>query len=222
MPNPEQPVLDAVDALVDEQLTSPNGGTYPKCPHCYRDWHGLPSGRCLGARVEGPMPAPPMPNVTELILAARWLIGDQIARVWGIPLLSIPADPLPEGFQPVGTIDRRDVPFGFHIDDTVPMEMQFPRWQSPPPWGPRFWEFFDEPQERQPQVADAARRAIADPPDPVLIRGWTPDTDKLELDLTPTPADEQRPRALPLPSTAPPMWAIDATRENRRRNRRRR
>lgn len=47
--NREQDVLDAIDALVDEQMAGgePIGGydygdpDYPSCPHCSRGWHGL-------------------------------------------------------------------------------------------------------------------------------------------------------------------------------------
>ncbi|APE10779.1 hypothetical protein BO226_17555 [Rhodococcus sp. 2G] len=43
-------IIDEIDALVDEQMAGgePVGGydygdpDYPRCPHCYDDWHGLP------------------------------------------------------------------------------------------------------------------------------------------------------------------------------------
>ena len=40
-------IIDAIDALVSEQLaTGPvddyNVNRYDKCPHCQRDWHGMP------------------------------------------------------------------------------------------------------------------------------------------------------------------------------------
>ncbi|WP_395704640.1 hypothetical protein [Rhodococcus ruber] len=49
-------IMDQIDALIDEQLSEgePIGGfdyddpDYPKCPHCYRDWHGL----AITARIE--------------------------------------------------------------------------------------------------------------------------------------------------------------------------
>lgn len=47
--NREKDVVDAIDALVDEQMAGgePRGGfdyydpAFPRCPHCRRHWHGL-------------------------------------------------------------------------------------------------------------------------------------------------------------------------------------
>lgn len=52
--NPEQPVLDAIDALVDEQLEHAEKlTTYPKCPRCKQPWHGLPQATCPGSTPQG-------------------------------------------------------------------------------------------------------------------------------------------------------------------------
>jgi len=48
--NDSRNIIDEIDALVDEQMAGgePVGGYdygdphYPRCPHCYDDWHGLP------------------------------------------------------------------------------------------------------------------------------------------------------------------------------------
>ncbi|QMU22054.1 hypothetical protein [Gordonia rubripertincta] len=60
--NPETAVLDAIDALVDEQLQQEASGwdhdiNQPDCPRvdCPAEWHGLPHGRCPGSAVQGPM-----------------------------------------------------------------------------------------------------------------------------------------------------------------------
>ncbi|ANA85308.1 hypothetical protein SEA_PHLOP_2 [Gordonia phage Phlop] len=66
--NPETAVLDAIDALVDEQLAQEASGydyniNQPWCPHpgCPAEWHGLPTLRCPGSAVAGPMKPPPWP-----------------------------------------------------------------------------------------------------------------------------------------------------------------
>lgn len=50
---PEQPVIDRIDELVNEQLaTGPRKPTgLPQCPHstCYREWHGEPKPGCPGS-----------------------------------------------------------------------------------------------------------------------------------------------------------------------------
>lgn len=58
--NPEAAVLDAIDALVDEQLQHEASGydhnvNQPRC-RCGLSWHGLPDpGRCPGANHQGPV-----------------------------------------------------------------------------------------------------------------------------------------------------------------------
>lgn len=53
--NPERDVIDAIDALVDEQLAQEASGydhnlNQPKCELCRGEWHGIPSTmRCPGA-----------------------------------------------------------------------------------------------------------------------------------------------------------------------------
>ncbi|OZF05231.1 hypothetical protein CH302_00995 [Rhodococcus sp. 15-2388-1-1a] len=62
MTNPEQSVIDSIDALIDEQLDAgePEIGydfddpEYPECWRCEYDWHGLPLLGCPGSAVEGP------------------------------------------------------------------------------------------------------------------------------------------------------------------------
>lgn len=59
MPNREQSVLDAIDALVDEQLQQEASGfdhniNQPEC-RCGRPWHGLPTKLCPGSATQGPI-----------------------------------------------------------------------------------------------------------------------------------------------------------------------
>ncbi|WP_260932328.1 hypothetical protein [Mycolicibacterium llatzerense] len=66
-------LCDEIDELIDEQLAAgePENGwdygdpDYPECPHCGRDWHGLPINRwgyaavmCEGSTFIGPMQDP--------------------------------------------------------------------------------------------------------------------------------------------------------------------
>ncbi|MFI6045331.1 hypothetical protein ACIA8C_27125 [Nocardia sp. NPDC051321] len=42
-PTPDRILVDAIDALVDEQLArEPDSGTVEYCPHCPQEWHSLP------------------------------------------------------------------------------------------------------------------------------------------------------------------------------------
>lgn len=69
--NPEQDVIDAIDALVDAQLAQEASGydhniNQPTCPHpgCGWEWHGLPIAGCPGSTHEGPVyldPGVPLP-----------------------------------------------------------------------------------------------------------------------------------------------------------------
>ncbi|OZD65134.1 hypothetical protein CH263_13400 [Rhodococcus sp. 06-1059B-a] len=69
MSNPEQSVIDSIDALIDEQLDAgePYGGhdfgdpDYPRCHRCHNQWHGLPEYGCPGSGTEGPE-TPPCPH----------------------------------------------------------------------------------------------------------------------------------------------------------------
>jgi hypothetical protein len=49
--NPEDTVIDAIDALVDWQLAHPEGDGVDDddCPHCHGDWHGTSEWGCPGA-----------------------------------------------------------------------------------------------------------------------------------------------------------------------------
>ena len=59
MSNREQSVIDAIDALVNEQLTQEASGydhniNQPEC-RCGRPWHGLPRDTCPGSAAQGPI-----------------------------------------------------------------------------------------------------------------------------------------------------------------------
>lgn len=56
MPNPEESVIDAIDALVDAQVGGgePTNLVYPRC-RCGFDWHGLSLAGCPGTGSEGPI-----------------------------------------------------------------------------------------------------------------------------------------------------------------------
>ncbi|ORA57248.1 hypothetical protein [Mycobacteroides franklinii] len=61
MTNPEQAVIDAIDALVDDQLDGyrdrsgyDHNVNQVRCSLCQREWHGLREGYCPGAFATGP------------------------------------------------------------------------------------------------------------------------------------------------------------------------
>lgn len=71
MRNPEADVVDAIAALVDEQLERPYGErsgydnniNQDSCPKCGGPWHGLVRGSCPGATgIRGTDPEPPPPS----------------------------------------------------------------------------------------------------------------------------------------------------------------
>ena len=86
--NPEDRVLDAIDALVDEALVhgEPIGG-WVSCPKCHGEWHGQANPWCGGPYGDGPDPlrsvpaAGVLPAVLEIMLGQllsyqqRWLLG---------------------------------------------------------------------------------------------------------------------------------------------------
>ncbi len=93
--NREQSVIDAIDELVDEQLTQESSGydhniNQPLC-RCGRYWHGLPSNGCPGSDAQGPIayskalvkldPAAghaELAAIVEIVQAAINLVVDQI------------------------------------------------------------------------------------------------------------------------------------------------
>jgi hypothetical protein len=93
MSNAEQPVLDAIDVLVNEQLADGETETgldddpaYPVCRWCDWHWHGLKRGSCPGMLTEGPVPAPEVVDgPTEPLLEQAALI----ARMFDVPLSAL-------------------------------------------------------------------------------------------------------------------------------------
>jgi hypothetical protein len=60
--NPEDKVVDAIDALIDEQLAAGphddyNANYYPECDRCRHDWHGVECIYC-GCDGDGPKYGP--------------------------------------------------------------------------------------------------------------------------------------------------------------------
>lgn len=80
MRNPEADVVDAIAALVDEQLQQEASGydhniNQDSCPKCGGPWHGLVRGSCPGATgIRGSHPEPPLaPRLAQLTIpAAPW------------------------------------------------------------------------------------------------------------------------------------------------------
>lgn len=93
--NPEQDVLDRIDALVDASLSKDwdeisgydNDIHQPDCPHegCSYEWHGLPLGRCPGSVAYGPLkPVRPW-NPAALVTKPRVSVVDADGNVTDIP-----------------------------------------------------------------------------------------------------------------------------------------
>ncbi|MGN0126052.1 MAG: hypothetical protein ACI38R_22650 [Rhodococcus sp. (in: high G+C Gram-positive bacteria)] len=258
--NREQDVLDAIDALVDEQMAGgePIGGydygdpDYPSCPHCSRGWHGLAITQriermrwtgemdedyryaeddspvlCPGSEFIGPVATPDqlhwirldddtkrrfphgyIPSVNEMILA-EMQIGDLYGDLSAHRPYSLPEIEFPEPQFAVWS--------GGNIPDWIE---QVQLWPNPMITGYRDDVIVDPMRSAtnrlealQEQLVEIGRDAGL-----TLTAGrWLPAE-------TTAPAPDQavetpQQRALPRPSTTPPMWANDPARTRRTRNR---
>ena len=192
MSNPEQPVLDAIDELVDESLSKSweeisgydNDIHQPDCPHelCSREWHGLPDGRCPGSAVFGPV-KPPIANryreMAERLATAPYQYA---------------------GGGPVETSGLVGVEIGGRV------------------FTGRFEcggaAAFEAARRSINAMAEALSSIWQIPDDPLNPAAWNFADDFIEATTEPVPETPQQ-RALPRPSTRPPMWAVRA--DGRRR-----
>jgi len=84
-----QRVIDEIDALIDEQMRDGEPRTgydfddpdFPEC-RCGLNWHGLPSGRCLGSDTEGPLRSTGVVEVFTAIAQAARQMSEQFAESW--------------------------------------------------------------------------------------------------------------------------------------------
>lgn len=120
MRNPEADVVDAIAALVDEQLQQEASGydhniNQDSCPKCGGPWHGLVRGSCPGATgIRGSDPEQlPAPLLAQLTIPATPLPWTEQRHSYPIipsddqPLLSefilVIAEPVPTEFRAVET-----------------------------------------------------------------------------------------------------------------------
>lgn len=208
-------IIDEIDALVDEQLSGfhdRSGYDYnvnqQNCWHCGREWHGLQ----ITTRMEG------MRRVrwydenyrfaeddSQILCPGSHFIGpwatkSQLAwiRSNNEKTLKLQTDLTLGKVFPGVTVYEPAVEDFSLADQTIPPEMQFPR-----EW---------------PDYASTLRRIleIPNPFDPAAWIMTVGDSDP-EPD-TRTPQE----RALPRPSTTPPMWARDVGTQRRTRTNSRR
>lgn len=232
-------LLDRIDALVDEQLEGGEPETgydfddpdFPGCPHCNRDWHGLAItmriermrqyGRfdanyksadddspvlCPGSGFIGPWATP---NQIKTMRSRRFLGTTQGASPWIVYRSSV------AGREALlRELLRRS------LAEIYPEGM----WSLPPapddPFNPEEWS-----------GVPPTRVSWRDRLNVVGFRGVRPDLEIIDethirvslpggvvLAEVPEAPSTPQERALPRPSSTPPMWAVDPTRSRRRRN----
>ena len=243
----EQSLLDRIDALVDEQLDGGEPETgydfddpdFPGCPHCNRDWHGLAITEriermrqygifdanykyaeddspilCPGSDFIGPWATPHQIKMmrhrrflgttptTPPWIVYRSSIGGREALLRELLTRSL-ARLYPEGMWSLPPAP--DDPF-------VPEE-----WSGVPPVRVSWRDAAPVTHESRLNVIgfDGARPDLVFV-DETHIRVSLPGGVVL-AEIPEAPSTPQE-RALPRPSSTPPMWAVDPTRSRRRRN----
>jgi hypothetical protein len=112
--NPEDAVIDAIDALVDEQLCGGplddyNVDRYPKCVDCGHDWHGEKCMFCRCQRSTGEELVTEWCSAQEIrAYRRRHIIGDDL-REWAVGIS--------ESIEP----QRRDIEWSVNIGESQPI-----------------------------------------------------------------------------------------------------
>lgn len=215
-------IIDEIGALVDEQLSrydERSGYDYnvgiDKCPHCDGEWHGLPITERVREMRAYYCGCPACADQLDQYRVDEddspiWCPGSEFIGPWANPtqLRRISEGmTTPEWVYAPGTwtIDpvvvarsgifsnpftRREIPFTLGVDEIMHRRLQ--------------------------SIQDLMRDVLTDAG---LL--WTIPPDPFASDPDPEP-DTRTPqeRALPRPSTTPPMRAVQPNRQRRRRNRR--
>ncbi|RPA65787.1 hypothetical protein EF294_03360 [Gordonia oryzae] len=202
--NPEDAVLDEIDRLVDESLAKPwdrisgydNDINQPQC-RCGLDWHGLPRGYCPGSDTEGPIDDP-----WSRRRAKR--LSSNLVNSGTVFVAQASPDPEGQSWSPLGTVTA-----GPRFTYAPEFSFSTPQW---PRIGPSYAELFHRASEIFPEIFAELS---------VTFQNLTAavETSRERLGAWQEPSEEpQTPqqRALPRPSTTPPMWAPRA--DGRRRH----
>lgn len=243
MTDPTRSLLDRIDALVDGQLDGGEPETgydfddpdFPVCPHCQRDWHGLaitvriermrnygvfdPNYKyseddsgvvCPGSDFIGPWATAfqlkqmrQHRDALTLMMSAPRSSREMWERAWA----SLAA-PRPGIFQ--AYIDAHRVS---HESPAISWYLV----------GPGLWQLPDDPFD-DPEAWSGVppARAVRVGHGRGHSRVYFTDDEIQEIRERARIAAQEvttQERALPRPSSTPPMWAVDPTRSNRRRNR---
>lgn len=136
MRNPEADVVDAIAALVDEQLEQESSGydhniNQDTCPKCGNGWHGLATNGCPGATGLKASPATDTDRRPGDVYASHY--EGEPSRTFGgfgiradrsVPLGRFRIDSPAESFEPPHLLDDRPLPtyFTLVIAEPVPAE----------------------------------------------------------------------------------------------------
>jgi len=214
-------IIDEIDALVDEQLSRYDERTgydynvgIDKCPHCAGEWHGLPIteqvremrayycgceecvahlARYRASEDDSPIWCPG----SEFI--GPWANQTQLRRIregtttleWGPAPGTWTIDPVVVARSGIfsNPFTRREISFTLGVDEIMRRRLQ-------------------PIQDLMRDVLNDAGLSWTLPPNPFAT----------EPDPETEPQTPQE-RALPRPSSEPPMWAVQPNRRPRRRNR---
>lgn len=103
--NPEQDVIDAIDALVDEQMSAGQHASRPDpCPLCGGNWHGLRRGACPGVTDTEGNPEQDARRDSDVFAHGEETLSAETSRPPGRALA-----------QPAGP-PRRDIDFSIRVD----------------------------------------------------------------------------------------------------------
>ncbi|SLJ40364.1 Uncharacterised protein [Mycobacteroides abscessus subsp. abscessus] len=136
MRNPEADVVDAIAALVDEQLEQESSGydhniNQDTCPRCGNGWHGLATSGCPGATGLKASPVTDTDRRPGDVYASHY-DGEQLRTFGGFGIRADPSVPRgrlrfdgpAQSFEPPHLLDDRPLPTYFRlvIAELVPAE----------------------------------------------------------------------------------------------------
>lgn len=196
--NSEQGVLDAIDALIDDQLAEGEPETgfafgdpgFPRC-RCGKTWHGLATRACPGSDVEGPLRPRGRPFAVRELVRCRCGGPVHVGPLYGCPGTAMEGPVDLHGAMRAVTEQWAEV--------VMAMRPVFDAFRG-----------VAESIERSFRLTVEAGRGRGASPQMTIVDEMRP---VLDVPSHPSELRVQVPR----PATTPPMWAVDPTRSRRRR-----
>ncbi|MDQ8120550.1 hypothetical protein [Mycobacteroides abscessus] len=143
MRNPEADVVDAIAALVDEQLEQESSGydhniNQDTCPQCGDGWHGLATSRCPGATGLKASPVADTDRRPGDVYASHYH-GEESRTFGGLGIRADPSvppghfriDSPAQSFEPPHLLDDRPLPTSFSLVIREPLPVKFRACETP-------------------------------------------------------------------------------------------